>query len=89
MLLTYEGFADIPDKMHAFYSLAFDTLFQKHDAQKEQFQRKTHSGFTREEFRACFATFSAMSYLEQSFSFTDDRLLKTAKKAFRLHKTNR
>ena len=83
MLLTYEEFAEIPDKMHTFYSLAFDTLFQKHDAQKEQFQRKTHTGFTREEFRACFSTFSAMSYLEQNFSFTEERLQKTAEKALK------
>ena len=40
MLLTYEEFAEIPDKMHVFYSQAFDTLFQKHDAGKEQYQTK-------------------------------------------------
>ncbi len=83
MLLTYEEFAEIPDKMHTFYSLAFDTLFQKHDAQKEQFRRKTHTGFTREEFRVCFSSFSAMSYLEQNFSFTEERLLKTAERALK------
>ncbi len=81
MLLTYEGFAEIPKKMHAFYSQAFDTLFQKHDAQKEQFQRKMYTGLPREEFKAHFASFSALSYLDQRFSFDSKSLLETARQA--------
>ena len=81
MLLTYEEFAEIPDKMHMFYSQAFDTLYQKHDAQKEQYQRRTHAGLTREDFKSCFATFCAMSYLEQNYSFDEATLLETARNA--------
>ena len=51
MLLTYEEFAEIPTKMHAFYARAFDTLFQKHDADKEQFVRKIKTGLSREDFK--------------------------------------
>jgi len=81
MLLTYEEFAEIPDKMHMFYSQAFDTLYQKHDAQKEQFQRKTRTGLTREDFKSCFSAFCAMSYLEQNYSFNDATLEETARNA--------
>jgi len=82
MLLTFEEFAEIPVRMHAFYSQAFDTLFQKHDASKEQFQRDTHTGLTKEDFRTIFSAFCAMSYLNQRFSFEDEKLLETADSAF-------
>lgn len=78
MLLTYEEFAEIPIKMHAFYSQAFDTLFQKHDASKEQYQRKIHTGLGREDFKSTFAAFCAMSYLDQKFSFESDELASIA-----------
>jgi hypothetical protein len=78
MLLTYEEFADIPNKMHVFYSQAFDTLFQKHDAGKEQYQRKTYIGLARDDFKACLAAFSAMTYLQGQVSFDDKSLTTTA-----------
>jgi len=81
MLLTYEEFAEIPSKMHSFYGQAFDTLLQKHDAQKDQFQRKTRTGLAREDFRALFSAFCAISYLENNFSFSSSKLTETAKKA--------
>jgi hypothetical protein len=81
MLLTYEGFAEIPDRMHTFYAQAFDTLFQKHDAQKEQFQRKMHTGLSREDFKACFAAFCGLSYFEEKYSFDETSLLKIAAEA--------
>lgn len=81
MLLTFEEFAEIPVKMHSFYSQAFDTLFQKHDASKEQYQRKTHTALGREDFKATFAAFCAMSYLDQKFSFPQEDLEETAESA--------
>lgn len=79
MLLTYEEFAEIPNKKHVFYRQAFDTLLQKHDASKEQYQRKTKTGLQLEEFRAYFAAFCAFSYLEEKYAFSDDSLIETAK----------
>ena len=81
MLLTYEEFAEIPVKMHAFYSQAFDTLFQRHDASKEQYQRKTQTGLGKDNFKATFSAFCAMSYLNQRFSFEEDDLAETADSA--------
>lgn len=81
MLLTYEEFAEIPVKMHSFYSQAFDTLFQKHDASKEQYQRKTQTTLGKDDFKITFAAFCAMSYLNQRFSFEEDDLNETAESA--------
>lgn len=81
MLLTYEEFAEIPQKMHVFYGQAFDTLFRRHDAQKEQFDRDTYSNLAREDFKTCFAAFCALSYLTQQFSFDDGALLRVATRA--------
>ncbi len=85
MLLTYEEFAEIPHKMHAFYGQAFDTLFQKHDAQKEQYQRKTHTQLTRESFKECFSVFCAMTYLEQRFSFSEEELSQSCEQFYKIY----
>jgi hypothetical protein len=69
--------------MHSYYGQAFDTLFQKHDAQKDQFIRETSSGLPLEDFRACFAAFCAMSYLQERYSFTDTTLMDTARSALK------
>ncbi len=74
MLLTYEEFAEIPNKMHAFYARAFDTLFQKHDADKEQFVRKIKTGLSREDFKQVLASFCAISYIAEKFSFNATEL---------------
>ncbi|WP_430417731.1 NACHT domain-containing protein [Parasphingorhabdus sp.] len=81
MLLTYEEFAEIPNKMHSFYARAFDTLFQKHDADKEQFVRKIKTGLPKEDFKLIFSAFCAMSYLEQKFTFNEAQMKQTASRA--------
>lgn len=70
MLFTFEEYAEIPRKMHSFYSRAFDTLFQKHDADKEQFVRKIKSKLSREDFKLVLSSFCAISYLEEKFEFS-------------------
>lgn len=79
MLFTYEEFAEIPNKMHAFYTRAFDTLFQKHDADKDQFVRKIKTGLSREEFRLVLSCFCAISYLDEKFSFSAGQIEKYIK----------
>ncbi|UAK24671.1 NACHT domain-containing protein [Sphingomonas nostoxanthinifaciens] len=81
MLLTFEEYAEIPTKMHAFYARAFDTLFQKHDADKDQYVRKLKTILPKEDFKLLLSTFCAMSYLEQKFSFSRDAARRTAKAA--------
>jgi hypothetical protein len=89
MLLTFESFAEIPTKIHAFYGQAFDTLFQRHDAQKDQFNRQTYSGLELEDFKTCFAAFCAMSYLQERLSFDEKTLTETADSAVKYIKQTR
>lgn len=39
MLMTFDEFAEIPDKMHVFYGQAYDVLDRRHDATKPGFKR--------------------------------------------------
>jgi hypothetical protein len=89
MLLTYESFAQIPSKMYVFYGQAFDTLFQKHDAQKEQFSRKSYSSLELEDFKECFSAFCALSYLKEAFSFSKIALGETSTAALAYVKTSK
>lgn len=40
MLLTFDNYADIPEKLHLFYANAFETLYSKHDATKAGYRRE-------------------------------------------------
>ena len=79
MLLTYEQFAEIPNKIHIFYEQAFSALFRRHDAQKTQFIRKTYANLAIDDFNKFFATFCTFSYAEQRFSFSDQELIQSVK----------
>jgi hypothetical protein len=81
MLLTFEENANIPDKMHLFYSKAFDTLFHKHDAMKEQYDRQRRSGLQIDDFEKVFSVFCLSTYVKEKLEFTKAELLKTIKSA--------
>jgi hypothetical protein len=83
MMLTFEEFSEIPTKMHAFYSQAFDTLFQRHDALKSQFNRETKTGLTRDIFRRCVSSFCVTSYLDEKYTLTEDVAVKHSDAAVR------
>ncbi len=74
MLLTYDNYADIPEKLHLFYSNAFETLYSKHDATKAGYKREMLSKLTYDSFRKVFAYFCFMTYLKGSTQFTYDEL---------------
>lgn len=75
MLLTYEQNANIPDKIHLFYAKAFETLFHKHDALKEQYDRSRKSGLQVDEFEKVFSVFCLKSYVQEKTEFTKSELL--------------
>ncbi|HEX9963635.1 MAG TPA: NACHT domain-containing protein [Allosphingosinicella sp.] len=81
MLLTYEENANIPDKMHLFYAKAFDTLFHKHDAMKEQYDRQRRSGLQIDDFEKVFSVFCLGTYVREKLEFTKAELLKSIKEA--------
>lgn len=70
MLLTYKQYASVANKVHIFYEQAFETLYLKHDAMKDQFKRKKYTDLAIDEFRECLSIFSAISYFDEKFSFT-------------------
>ncbi|MBR0747177.1 NACHT domain-containing protein [Bradyrhizobium japonicum] len=76
MLLTFNQFADIPEKIHLFYEQAFDTLFARHDALKEAFKRDMHSNLSIDVFKKYFSYFCLVSYYDEKIEFTDAEIKK-------------
>ncbi len=70
MLLTYHDVAHIPEKLSLFYSQAYESLFQKHDALKGGFQRYRRSSLDIQDYAAAFSAFCIQSYDKRKFSFT-------------------
>lgn len=84
MLLTYEQFAEIPNKIHLFYEQAFLTLFNKHDSLKSLFRRKSYTGLPIDDFKKILSAFCALSYVEGDYSFSSDNVSVFISKAVKL-----
>lgn len=76
MLLTYSDVAHIPSKLSIFYSQAYDSLFQRHDALKGGFQRERKSALDIQDFGRVFAALCIQSYDRREFSFPRLRALE-------------
>lgn len=83
MLLTYEQNANIPDKIHLFYAKAFETLFHKHDALKEQYDRSRKSALQVDEFERVFSVFCLKTYVLEKTEFTKAELLSLLREALK------
>ncbi len=70
MLLTYNDYAEIPDKLHLFYEQAFETLYLKHDATKSGYRREMQSKLTRNIFEKAFSKFCFKTYVREKFEFS-------------------
>jgi len=81
MMLTFEDYAEIPESLHEFYRIAFDTLLRRHDAMKGQFLRQSHSSCSTEQFKQIFASFCLLTYTKSAFSFDRDRAIAYLKAA--------
>jgi len=83
MLLNYENYAEIPDKLHIFYSNAFDTLFSIHDANKAEggLKRNFKSKLPYDVFKKVFSTFCISSYMKGKIEFTHEEILEELKLA--------
>lgn len=75
MLLTFDNYAEIPDKLHIFYSNAFETLYTKHDATKAGYKREMLSKLSYDDFKIVFAKFCFNTYIKQKIEFTHQELL--------------
>lgn len=88
MLLTYEQFAGIPEKLHIFYEQAFDTLYYKHDALKSLYKRKSFSGIAIDEFKQLLSTFCMITYSKRKMSFTSKELNEYLIDALKVENSN-
>ena len=79
MLLTFENYAEIPEKVHLFYAQAFDTLLTKHDATKGGFQRSFKTKLAHDVFKKVIAKFCYITYYHNKLKFTHDELVKYLK----------
>lgn len=75
MLLTYENYAELPEKLHLFYSYAFDTLIQKHDATKGGFKRNFKTNLSPDDFKKIISKFCFVTYYQNKLKFTHDELV--------------
>jgi len=79
MLLTYSQFANIPEKIHLFYSQVFEVLYKRHDISKEgYYQRDFKTGMPMDDFSSLFEYFSLSSYIKKSFNFSKKDALEYA-----------
>ncbi|MFD3197738.1 NACHT domain-containing protein [Bacillus sp. LR_5] len=89
MLLTFDEFSEIPDKMHVFYGQAYDVLERRHDATKPGFVRKKKTDVYNlgpDGFSKILETISAISYFENKSSFTSQELRNYINKAKKLER---
>lgn len=74
MLMTFDNYAEIPEKLHLFYSNAFETLYSKHDATKAGYRREMLCKLSYDEFRKVFSYFCFISYNKGKIAFSRDDL---------------
>jgi hypothetical protein len=75
MLMTYEQFGSIDERMHVFFAQVFDTLYTKHDAFKVGYRREMYSPLNSDDFRAILSAFCVQTYLSSELTFSNDRAL--------------
>lgn len=88
MLLTFDQFGDVPNKIHIFYEQAFLTLFYTHDALKSAFVRQSYSKLPVDDFRRYMSAFCYITYLDEAFVFDRESLSKYAKMAKSIEQIN-
>lgn len=81
MLLTYDNYAEIPEKLHLFYANAFDTLYSKHDATKGGYKRELKSKLSFDSFKKVFSNFCFITYFQGKMEFSYDDLVSFMKKS--------
>jgi predicted NACHT family NTPase len=77
MLMTFDQFAHIPDKIHIFYEQAFETLFFRHDAGKQAaFRRKMYTDLPINDFKNCLSALCVSTYFKNKFQFNEAEILE-------------
>lgn len=69
-ILTFQSYADVPQKRSDFYDQVFDTLFSVHDSMsKLAYVREKQSNLSKEQFEEILRLFSFLSFFEEKFLF--------------------
>lgn len=80
MLLTFDNYAEIPEKLHLFYANAFETLYYKHDATKAGYHREMKCPLTYDAFKKVFAQFCFYTYYQGKIELTQDDICDALRK---------
>ena len=80
MLLTFDNFAEIPEKLHLFYANAFETLYSKHDATKAGYRRELRCCLSFDSFKKVFSYFCFLTYYQGKTELTYDEVCAVLKK---------
>lgn len=83
MLLTYENYANIPDKRHIFYANAFDTMLTKHDASKAGYRRELKSKISNDIFVKIFTRFCFNTFINNEIEFSQHKLREYINKSIK------
>ena len=83
MLLTFDNYAEIPEKLHIFYSNAFETLYSKHDATKSGYRREMRCKLSYDDFRNVFSCFCFITYFHSKYKFSHDEIISYLSKVIK------
>ncbi len=73
MLMNYHRYSDVPERKYLFYEQAYETLLQRHDADKLAYKRIFHSVNDPSDFTKVFREFCAKSYRKGDYEFSESK----------------
>lgn len=76
MLVTFEKYGEVPEKIHLFYDMAYQALFTLHDNSKQGYKRKSLTNLDMLEFKKVFSLFCLISYSKENFNFDNKFFVK-------------
>ena len=76
MLMTYESGASIPNNLTDFYTQAFYTLYQKHDASKSGYKRELRAKLSPETFKDILSYLAMKTFLKKQVNFSSGDVYK-------------
>lgn len=76
MLLTYGDNAEVPSKLSIFYNQAFETLFQRHDANKGGYRRSRQADLDIQQFSRVFSLFCVLTLDRRNIKMSRINCLK-------------
>lgn len=76
MLMTYESSASIPNNLTDFYTQAFYTLYQKHDASKSGYKRELRAKLSPETFKDILSYLAMKTFFKKQVNFSSGDIYK-------------